>query len=536
MPPLRYQSPDRLPGAANFADESLRGSLNAVKLVKSQKWVWQELREVCTGLEKNYARHREPGHWELATVAFVTSGQVNVRPWWQETTDDLWIECGFNARPSYKTVYRRLKELEDVREEFLKAAAAIIQRCRKHDPRVMAHVHFDWTEDSTAASLLHDCQKGEKCGRDAAGQAQDRRATRAPVGEARDHRHEAAALDEDTGQALEEAASPEKVGFVWRDGRKFKRVRIRGCWYRTRDLDGGIRAYTGPAGLRRFWHGFYGGKAICHFTGGVIPSVDSASIQEWNIFPKLFDRAAQMSGATPETAIADRGVSREKCFQHLIEHGTAPVIPWRANGTGKRRDYETHDRHGLMRCKHCGGAMRQVRFSAGGRGPRLWFSCILKPTRECAGDQTISCNKDWKLLIPLARTEPLYHELKLSHQTYEAVHRYWRDRYKVGGDSVANTPKIVGIDWHRLRANVACFVDWLRIAAKNSWLGAKPKKNKPQGVRTFAKHGEQDAKSLIKRRTRLGLDMPYGRVAKLLGLGDEEPPSDRPPPTRLSRA
>jgi hypothetical protein len=220
MPPLRYHDPDRLLGAANFADEQLRGSLNAVKLVKSQPWVWEGLREVCAGLEKNYARHRDPGHWELAAIAFVTSGKVNVRSWLHDTTDEIWIECGFEQKPSYKSVYRRLKELEKVRDEFLAAAAQIIRRCKKHDKRVMSHVHFDWTEDSTAASLIHDCQKGEKCERKDAGKAQYRHLTRAATGEARDHRHAASALDEESGQALEEAASPTKENFVWRGGRK----------------------------------------------------------------------------------------------------------------------------------------------------------------------------------------------------------------------------------------------------------------------------------------------------------------------------
>jgi hypothetical protein len=102
--------------------------------------------------------------------------------------------------------------------------------------------------------------------------------------------------------------------------------------------------------------------------------------------------------------------------------------------------------------------------------------------------------------------------------------------------ALANTPKIVGIDWHRLRANVACFIDWLRIAKKNGWLSAKVKKAKHKASRTFELDGERSAKSLIKRRARLGLDLPYGRAAKRLGRGEETPPSDRPPPTRILRA
>ena len=66
MPKLRYQPPDRLPGATDFSkDDALRGSVNAVRLVKSQPWVWDGLRDACAALESGYARKREPGHWEL---------------------------------------------------------------------------------------------------------------------------------------------------------------------------------------------------------------------------------------------------------------------------------------------------------------------------------------------------------------------------------------------------------------------------------------------------------------------------------------
>lgn len=163
MPKLRYQSPDRLPGATEFSkDAELRGSLNAARLLKSQPWVWDDLRADCE-LEVKYARKRMKGHWELAAVAFVTSGHVDVEPWYDETTDELWRECGFRGKPSYKTVHRRLRELEKVCDKFLDAAALVIRRCREHDSRVMAHTHYDWTEDETHAGLIHDCQPGEGC-------------------------------------------------------------------------------------------------------------------------------------------------------------------------------------------------------------------------------------------------------------------------------------------------------------------------------------------------------------------------------------
>jgi hypothetical protein len=47
-----------------------------------------------------------------------------------------------------------------------------------------------------------------------------------------------------------------------------KRVKVGDCRYRTLDVEAGIRAYMGARGAKRFWHGYYSGKAVDHFTGG----------------------------------------------------------------------------------------------------------------------------------------------------------------------------------------------------------------------------------------------------------------------------
>ncbi len=554
MPRLRYQTPDRLPGATNFSKhDELRGALNTVRLLKSQRWAWDELRATCAGLESDYARRREPGHWELAAVAFVASGHVDIQRWFDETTDELWRECGFTAKPPYMRVWRRLRELESVCEAFLAAAAKVIKRCREHDERVMAHVHFDSTEDETHAALIHDCQEDDEEGcafHDATGRTGRRRGV--PGAAKRPERVKTAVArrqrQEWNGEPPEEAVErqrrtePARTETVRRGNRDIKRIRQGGCWYRTRDLDAGIRAYEGERGARRFWHGYYGGKAICHFTGGVIPSVDNASRQEYDLFPLLYDRVCKMVGKPPESAIGDRGLSVSRCFEHTTRHGTAPVFPHRpVFGDTERHDKETHDRHGVMRCKHCGGPMEQVRSSANGGKPRLWSVCMLGFTPGCAKEQTISCSVDWRRLIPLPRTSALYHELKASHGTYEGVHDYWRDRYKVCADELGVRPKVVSIDWHRLRANVACLIEWLRIGAKHGWLGSardarRKGARRMEGERRFKETGERIAAKLAEQRLDKGLGQPYGPMAAVLGIGEATPPSRRPrgaPPGRL---
>jgi hypothetical protein len=161
--------------------------------------------------------------------------------------------------------------------------------------------------------------------------------------------------------------------------------------------------------------------------------------------------------------------------------------------------------------------------------PRLWFRCIFQGTPECTtSEQTIYCKEEWRTLLPLARTNAMYHELKESHQAYEGVHDYWRDRYRVAADTLANRPKAVGLGWHRLRANVACLVDWIRIAAKNDWLGSVRSSQRLKGTRTKRKAGHDASMSVAKTRARQGLYKPYGKGAKKSGRGEETPPRPRP--------
>jgi hypothetical protein len=89
-------------------------------------------------------------------------------------------------------------------------------------------------------------------------------------------------------------------------------------------------------------------------------------------------------------------------------------------------------------------------------------------------------------------------------------------------------PKVVSRDWHRLRANVACLIDWLRIAAKNGWLGSARSAQRHTGERRFKEAGEGIASRLAGMRVRMGLAQPYGPKAAQLGIGQEMPPSRRP--------
>jgi hypothetical protein len=543
MPRTRFQPPDRLLGATAFTrDDGVGGGLGLVRLLKANRWLWRDLRTACD-LDHRYGRRREPGHWELVAVAFVVSGQVDIQPWHTETTDELWQACGFEDKPSYRTTWRRLRELADVADAFLVSVGVLIRRARVQDPRVMAHVHFDNTEDETHAALVHDCVRGE-CPRERTGRGHASGRGRAGAGARprrqdtklfREERQQLNALDPETAEREAAEHAPDRVEVVPRGTRMVKRVKIGGCWYRTLDLEAGIRAYTGPRGSKRFWHGYYSGKAVDHFTGGVIPYVESASVQEHVIFDGHYDLVCELLGEPPESAIGDKGLSIATAFEKCTTNGTAPVFPWRPGGGDyTRHDKDTHDRHGIPRCQHCGGPTDFVRFSPGSRSrpparrqPRIWFRCMVGATPECEPEQTIACSTDYRLLVPLYRTSALYHELKESHSSYEAAHDWWRDRYKVAADDIGIRPKVRDLGFHRLRANVASLIEWLRICYREGWLG-NPRRNHRNATRAFRDRAQRIAARLADMRARMGLTAAYGEAAEELGLGQRTPPSRRP--------
>lgn len=525
MPASRIQRPAHLLGATEFSAE--RETFSAIWLVKTLKqtrWLYDDL-ERATTLDKNHGRRKEPGSWALAFLAFVASGSTTaVERWWAETSPELWRECGFARRPSYQTTYERFVELETVSDEFARVAAKLIQHCRKHEPLIGAHTHVDSTEAETPAALVHDCRPGDNCPwQQETGKARlarrPKRVSTAVVREERQKEAENAPAADDV-LTLGDA---EEVRVV--DGRV--RIRSGKHWYRTLDPDAGVRAYTGPRGARRFWHGYYNAKAIDHYTGAPLAvGVFSASHQEHHFYPELFGRLVTNVGQAPETIVADKGFSVESVFELNTTNGVASVIPWRKGfGRERRQDKVTHDRHGVPRCKHCGGDTRFVRFHVDRSGPRLWFRCVQGVTAACARAQSLYCKTDYRLLLPLWRTDPTYHELRQTHSQYERVHRHWRERYLVAGDNLATRPKRRGIGVQELRAQAALLVEWLRISYREGWLGSARRNRRATALYGF---GERAARSLRKARERIGLSLPYGPAAAALGLGDALPPSKRP--------
>lgn len=85
------------------------------------------------------------------------------------------------------------------------------------------------------------------------------------------------------------------VDGVRSDGRVVH-FKINGHSFRSLDTTAGIRAYTGPRGATRFWHGFYNQKAVDHYTGAALAVVvDSASRQEYASTPSSSPSSSRRS-------------------------------------------------------------------------------------------------------------------------------------------------------------------------------------------------------------------------------------------------
>ena len=371
----------------------------------------------------------------------------------------------------------------------------------------MAHVHFDNTEDETHAALVHDCQDLASALASAmtARQAGARCAVVAAVRPAghsrafRDERHQLAAMAARASRREHAGGKPEDVEIVRRGSRMIKRVRIDGCWYRTLDLDAGIRAYMGPRGAKRFWHGYYSGKAIDHFTGGVIPIVDSASRRSTNCSSDHYDLVRHLVGDAPETAIGDKGFSVERVFRSARPTARPPSSPGgpavaTSSATTRRPTTGTASPlQALRRADQLRPLLPRRPLKPDERSPRLWLQCIAGATDDAR-------RADHRLLIRLTAPCPaLAHRSALPRaqgipRLLRGPARLVADRYKVAADDLGVRPKIRDIGWHRLRANVAALVDWLRICYREGWLG-KPRRNHLGTERKFKDRGRGHQRS-----------------------------------------
>jgi len=527
-----------------FSDD--RAELSPAEIIRrlrAQSWATAEL-VAATTVEKGRGRPRSDGTWVWAYVGFVCSGLVDVEPWWRNSDEAVWREAGFaecmingraTRRPSYQNTQRRFAELEEFDDALRAAAGRLIRRAVERCPEVAHHVHVDSTEAETHAALVHDCPVHEPCMRYSPARRAEvaRRPQRASTDQARETRQRKAELPTDEELAAEHDDGRWDELSEASDGR----VRLRSAkhWYRTLDGTAGLRAYTREGKLIRFWHGYYVQQAVSHLVGAPLAvTIASASRNEKDIYLETtFPQLAENTGTVPQTMIADRGFAWAQVYEHNTRHRVASVMPFRKrNGVDRPHDEETHDRHGVPRCQHCGGTTRFIRDVAAPY-PRIWFRCesALGVPRipECVKDQSIACSKDWRVLTRLWQTDERYQELRASHSMYERIHSMWRKRWRVGGADVSSRPKRIGIACQNLRAQTALLIEWLLVCEREGWLTGRAQRRHQRERTSLRDRTAQYLGRLNTERRDDDLDHPYGPAAVRLRIKGASitPPSRR---------
>lgn len=515
--PARNTLPVILPEARRFSTED-DAFVDPITLVQRVKGI-APLMRILDGakFEYRFGPKRGPGNWALLYLSFVVGGHVHLQPWCKQNSRDarLWRECGFAGPVPHKSVAERFAELEQKAEVFTEAHRYLIQLARRHNPMIGAHVFVDGTECQTHAATHHDCGPNDDCAwRGNGGQPQ-----MVDADTAARLRQAESEYDEVATPAPQAATSttpglrpvPPRQRTVTSDGGV--RFTANGHWWRSRDREAGTRSY----GAGRYWNGSYVMKEVDYTTGGTL-AVDliPANVNEHKFLPELYRQGVAATGINPVALSADKGFAVDAIYDFLITRDTTPVIPKRQRSPQVKPEDEVSklfDDHGVPYCRHCGTPGDFVRFDPDNGGPRLTFRCSLPSTPACAKDQTISCRKGIRRLLPLWRTGAVYAALRKHHSTYEQTHAMWRTRFRVGGKTKEDRIRRLGIACARLRAKAAMFIEWVWILARQGWLTGSGARVAPRTL-----DGGDIPENIAKRR----------RDLHLLGGGYPKP---RPAPT-----
>ena len=280
---------------------------------------------------------------------------------------------------------------------------------------------------------------------------------------------------------------------------------------------------------KKFWLGGIMLAGVDHFLGAPLAIENIAADEhEHHAYPGLMDEIIEAIGACPLAMSGDKAESITSVFEYNTTRAIASVIPWRQPREDiERRQMRTDefDEHGIPRCRYCGGPTQLesagMGFYLDGRGkPRLRFRCLLRHALECERAQSIACEKEWRLLVPVSRVTPFYHSIRKGHQNYERVFRHWRDRYGVAGKNADTRLKRPGVPFQQLRASAALVIEWFRICLRYGWLGS-PRRREYGEIRVI--RSVRALKGLLRFRNHQGINLPYGPAAVKLGLARDGP-------------
>lgn len=437
----RYAPVQFLPEATKFSEDALLS--DPVQIVRLLRRFPQIIRELDEATQPIYTggRHRMRGSWALVFLAYMLTGLGDMDRFHKRwASSGLWKAAGFKHAPSSPTLYLRFVELEEHREAFEEAAHSLMRRARRHQPLVGRAVHVDGTGISTHAALEHFCPPGSSC-KKAGKAARAQRIGDDLVGDIRAQESERPedTVDSKPGNALQrlDDAEVKRLGLdkiLWgpNKDRSFAWFKQANHYFRLRDTTASPRMYGGGAGRKkRFWNGWNDITVTDAFTGAPLAiEVTDAREQEWAVYPGAMTKTHQALGVWRRLASADRGFVTKDTYEFNTHRGIGSAFPWREPHTGTRRRHlesEEFDRHGIVRCEHCGspcdirGAGLGFYFDRKADGteePRIRARCRLQGTDDCNETQSIACAR---VAIPAAavpdrRGVPPAHPLAPEHR------------------------------------------------------------------------------------------------------------------------
>lgn len=516
---------------------------------------------------------RMAGDWRMLYLAFVLSRDPAMMSFYNRYySSGIFEVCGFEHIPCYSEFALRIKEVEGQSSALEQTANLFIRQARRHENRIGQIVLVDGTSWESDARLEHCCPDPKKCKSlwekqkqtGAAQEIQDastddplavevdhhdraddevaptdgnkpkkkpkgkrppKYLRRAAYERVQDERHKEAAGDE-----LAEGELPESVVVPVDETGRFRYYIFKGHLYRSRDPEAGLRRYGGTR--NEWWHGGYLMPAIDGFIGSPIAvSAFAADEQESDHYPEINDKVVEATGEQPLVWSFDRGIGISGVYEYNTRRGAATVAPWKKR-RGKKRceDMRTdlYDEHGIPRCRYCGG---EGDIDSAGMGlyfdhkndPRLRFRCVTPHRKECSKIQSIACDEEWSLLVPLSRKTELYYAVRKLHGRFENIFDHWRDRYCAAGKNASSRLKRLGVEPQLARSRAGLMLEWIRICLRHGWVGSwkKINDNEPY-VYSAAKTLDRVLKARMKRL----LDLPYGAAAEKLKLhkGGAPPP------------
>jgi hypothetical protein len=541
----RYPSPERLQGILKLSKDP---DLDADEIVRALYRI-PEVRELANEIQHKDGPDRQGDPLRMA-LHMVASGEASIENHHKEAHNDQWRLAGWPGnpgrgktpnRPCKSLYYKRLGELAspEVIDRIWATVAKIVAIVRKKYPMFAQYLMGDGTAVDAHVDFRHDCDEG------CCPNKGKKRLGAKPVGRGPSSMAEDDDYSEDLPDGREDVPTdeppPDLIGELYEfkgerleiqkksDGRMRVRVirRRKGkdvpsCWYVTRCKDAWIRIYTHKDGsVKRMWIGYIQQGFNDVLTGALIyAKTYSARRNESSTFMESYEGLEKVAGR-PKAITYDMALDVTSIYKEMTCRDVALVVPLKADphAPPEGRNFLEFDCEGGGRCPDCFMAGSRLRFSAtGDGGPRVWFRCS-----SCEKDFSLNCSRNWRLLTPLSRLSPVFHELLVARGNSEGPHADRRERWGVAGNDVSSRSRKIGTEWHDLQAALVSLIEVSLVAFRSGALkieGVNLKRVRAKRS-DYKKSGREKLQAVLDRRESVKLHLPWG-------VGIPTPPSAPP--------